>query len=79
MYLSIIYQGFHKTKNHLVPRVLSYSSSCERGWTQNTNMILIHKHQLKTILKLLRQRRANTEINNSLFTTEKLRLTTVAD
>ena len=79
MYLSIMYQGLRKTKNHLVPRVLSYSSSCERGWTKNTNIILINKNQLKTILKLLIQRRANTEINKSLFTTEKLRLMTVAD
>lgn len=75
MYLSIIYQGLRKTKNHLVPRVLSYSSSCEQGWPKNTN--IIQRHQLKTILKLLRQRRA--EINKSLFTTEKLPLMTVAD
>ena len=79
MYLSIIYQGLRKTKNHLVLRVLSYSSSCERGWTKNNNIILINKNQLKTILKLLIQRRANTEINKSLFTTEKLRLTAGAD
>ena len=79
MYLSIIYQGLRKTKNHLGPRVLSYSSSCERGWTKNTNIILINKNQLKTILKLLIQRRANTEINKSLFTTEKLRLMTEVD
>ena len=56
MYLSIIYQGLHKTKNHLVPKVLSYSSSCERGWTKNTNIILmiwLIENQLKTILKHL--------------------------
>ena len=44
---------------------------------KNTN--IIQRHQLKTILKLLRQRRANTEINKSLFTTEKLQLMTEVD